>query len=59
MRRPQNFVVNATEAQIVELLTDSSGRPTALGDQLEQLDTFFTVVFALEILVNAYAHWFV
>jgi hypothetical protein len=52
-------LVNATEAQIVDDLTDDAGLPTPLGDRLEQLDTFFTIVFTIEILINAYAHWFV
>ncbi len=54
----QNFAVNATEAQIVDSLANADGTSNELGDRLEQLDTFFTIVFTLELLLNAYANWF-
>ncbi len=54
----QNFVVNAAEAQIKERLWTDDGALTLLGEQLEDLDMFFTIVFTAELLVNAYAHWF-
>jgi hypothetical protein len=54
----QNFAVNAAEAQIVEALSNDDGSSTQLGDHLEKLDTFFTIVFTLELLINAYANWF-
>jgi hypothetical protein len=57
-RGAQNFAVNATEAQIVDLMADAAGGSTQLGDRLEQLDMFFTIVFTMELLVNAYANWF-
>ncbi len=42
----------------MELMADADGNATQLGNRLEQLDMFFTIVFALELLVNAYANWF-
>ncbi len=54
----QNFAVNAAEAQIVEQLVNDDGTSSPLGNQLEQLDTFFTIIFTMELIVNAYAHWF-
>jgi hypothetical protein len=54
----QNFLANAAEAQLVESLIDSDGKPTAIGATLEHIDTFFTVVFTVELVINAYAHWF-
>ena len=41
----QNFAVNAVEAQIVDLLTDTSVAATPIGSQLDQLDTSFTIIF--------------
>jgi hypothetical protein len=57
-RGAQNFAVNAAEAQIVEQLVNDDGTSSPLGNRLEQLDTFFTIIFTMELLVNAYAHWF-
>ena len=56
-RTPQNFVVNAAEAQIISSLTDSDGGETATGVLLERVDTAFTAVFTVELAVNAYGHW--
>jgi hypothetical protein len=55
---PQNFLVNAAEAQLVSSLVNSDGTPTSTGNNLEDLDTFFTIIFAVELAINAYAHWF-
>jgi hypothetical protein len=54
----QNFVVNAAEAQIIDKVADADGTLTALGEGLEHIDTFFTVIFTMELAINAYAHWF-
>lgn len=43
------------EAQIET--TDSNGNITAIGHGLELLDNFFTVAFAVELAINAFAHW--
>ncbi len=51
-------MVNAVEAQIIELLWTADGAPTLLEGQLEELDMFFTLIFTAELLINAYAHWF-
>ena len=39
-------------------LVDSDGAPTAIGETLERIDTFFTVIFTVELAINAYSHWF-
>ena len=46
-----NFVVNVVEKQI-----DPFGR--LHGDVFQALDRFFTITFAIELLLNIYAHWF-
>ena len=38
--------------------THASGSTTALGVLLDRLNLAFTVVFAAELAVNAFAHWF-
>jgi voltage-gated sodium channel len=50
--------VNAAAAQIVDQIADEDGVQTGLGDALEHVDNFFTVIFTAELAVNAYAHWF-
>jgi voltage-gated sodium channel len=52
----QNFLANAAEAQIEA--TDNEGNLTTIGRRLEALDTFFTIIFTVELAINAFAHWF-
>ena len=54
----QNFFVNAAESQITDLLTNNNGSLTVIGSDLEKLDEFFTIIFAFELAINAFAHWF-
>ena len=54
----QNFVVNVAQAQLNGQLTASDGTVNSIGQALAALDTLFTCTFAVELLVNAYAHWF-
>jgi hypothetical protein len=59
----QNFVVNAVATQYNDVLnpSDADGASLAsvrrLAGTLDSIDTFFTVLFASELLVNLYAHW--
>jgi hypothetical protein len=55
---PQNFLVNATEAQYTGELLEPDGSLSALGQMLEKADAIFTVLFAAELVVNLYANWF-
>jgi hypothetical protein len=55
--RPQNFVVNAAQAQLNGQLVRPDGSLTDAGRLLDGLDIGFTCVFALELAMNAYAHW--
>jgi hypothetical protein len=34
------------------------GSSTQLGDMMDKLNLFFTAYFAVELVVNIYAHWF-
>ncbi len=55
----QNFIVNAAEAQYLEQLNEPDGSLSALGVALERTDMFFTIAFAVELVVNLYANWFI
>jgi hypothetical protein len=52
----QNFIANIIEAQKNIYLTDNPN--SFLGRSLDYLDMFFTFIFLLELLINAYGHWF-
>ncbi len=54
----QNFFVNATESQVSDVLTNEDGSLTDIGANLERLDEFFTIIFAVELSINMFAHWF-
>ena len=53
----QNFLVNIAEAEFPSSLINSDGTTSTRGAALERADAAFTIVFALELAVNAYAHW--
>jgi hypothetical protein len=54
----QNFVCTVVESQSVTLLYNADHDKTPMGKLLDDLNLFFTVIFAAEVLVNAFAHWF-
>ena len=56
--RAKNFFVNAAESQLSGNLVDQDGSFTKTGQDLEALDTAFTVIFAVELSINAFGHWF-
>jgi hypothetical protein len=54
----QNFLVSIFEAQYGRKLVLQDGSSSQLGEMMDKLNLFFTAYFALELAVNAYAHWF-
>jgi hypothetical protein len=55
---PQNFVINAAQAQLNNSLVNPDGTPTAAAEVLARGDISLTAIFTAELLVNMYAHWF-
>jgi hypothetical protein len=53
----QNFVSNATEAQLNGTLQDFDGAPTPTALILRRMDIFFTTIFTCELVINLYAYW--
>ena len=51
----QNFIINASESQ---LGISGSGPSTPKGSALELLDKIFTAIFAFDLAVNIFAHWY-
>jgi hypothetical protein len=54
---PKNFAINAAEAQISDSLVNDDNSPSQVGRNLAILDDVFTVVFAVELAINLFAHW--
>ncbi len=54
----QNFLASVFEAQYGRKLVLQDGSSTQLGDMMDKLNLFFTAYFAVELAINAYAHWF-
>jgi hypothetical protein len=53
----QNFMASIFEAQYGRKLVLPDGNATPLGEMMDHLNLFFTVYFAVELVINAYAHW--
>ena len=51
-------MTNVVQMQLITSLTDADGAPSGAGHVLDVLDFFFTVVFALELGLSMFAHWF-
>ncbi len=51
-------MVNAAESQLSGNLLDQNENLTRTGRDLEAVDTAFTVIFTVELVLNAFAHWF-
>ena len=51
-------MVNAAESQLSGNLLDQNENLTRTGQDLEAVDTAFTVIFTVELVLNAFAHWF-
>ena len=54
----QNFMLSVAEAQLNAKLVDENGMPNSMGQNIERLDIFFASFFSVELLMNAFAHWF-
>jgi hypothetical protein len=39
-------------------MSNEDGSPSETGVRLDYVDTGFTIIFTVELLINAYAHWF-
>ncbi len=50
--------MNAAESQLSDVLAYQDGKLTDIGESLETLDQAFTIVFLVELLINASGHWF-
>jgi hypothetical protein len=46
------------EAEYTPELKNEDGTPTMLAGLLEYLNIVFTVIFTVELAINAFAHWF-
>jgi hypothetical protein len=55
--RRQNFVINAAQAQFMDVIRHEDGSPTDMGVTLDYVDTFFTVAFTVELAMNMFCHW--
>jgi hypothetical protein len=53
----QNFIANATEAQLNGTLQDLAGSQTHAAVVLMQVDYLFTAIFTCELLINLFAYW--
>jgi hypothetical protein len=54
----KNFAINAAEAQIFDSLFEEDGSASQTGRDLATLDDFFTIIFAVELSINMFSHWF-
>jgi hypothetical protein len=54
----QNFGCTVFESEFISLLSNSDGSPSPTANRLDYLNLFFTVVFTVELAVNAFAYWF-
>ena len=52
------ILTRGPRAQIADELSNAFGAATPVGRQLELLDMAFTIIFTVELLITAYAHWF-
>mmetsp|Transcript_52361 Transcript_52361/g.109235 ORF Transcript_52361/g.109235 Transcript_52361/m.109235 type:complete len:514 (-) Transcript_52361:54-1595(-) len=54
-----NFAATATDAQLGPAgLDNSDGSKNGVGLFLQDLDSAFTAIFTVELLINMFAHWF-
>jgi hypothetical protein len=54
----QNFASNVVQMQLNNNLTEEDGSLNQTGLILDSLDFFFTMIFAFELSLNIFAHWF-
>jgi hypothetical protein len=46
------------EAEFYHELTNKNGSHATIATLLDQLNLFFTIIFTVELAINAFAHWF-
>ncbi len=54
----QNFLTCIMDAQYKHIMVSESGDRNSLGVSLDNLNIFFTIIFAFELLLNIFANWF-
>jgi hypothetical protein len=54
----QNFVVSIVEAQLQGKLEQKDGSPNHTAILITEINDSFTIIFAVELLINMYANWF-
>ncbi len=54
----QNFFVSIFEAQYGRNTIKPDGTFTRLGLVIDRINTFFTIYFTVELLINIIANWF-
>ena len=54
----QNFMCTIVEAEFASELTNEDGSPSRIANLLDNLNLLFTVVFTVELAINAFANWF-
>jgi hypothetical protein len=54
----QNFAVSIMDAEYASELVLNDGNTTPFGELDRKLNVFFTIIFTLELIINAYANWF-
>jgi hypothetical protein len=52
-----NFFISAAEAQLIDVTDEGSGSRTEVGRFLDVSNTLVTLLFAVELVINLYAHW--
>ncbi len=58
LRARQNFLVSMAEAQLNLELQDAAGRPTPAAEVIDTINVAFNALFAAELALNLYSHWF-
>jgi voltage-gated sodium channel len=53
----QNFAMNVAEAQLIGQRSTDDGSMSPTWRAMDAVDTFFTVLFTAELLINLSAHW--
>jgi hypothetical protein len=54
----QNFIVSILDAEFSADMTLADGTASKIGTLTNRLNLFFTLVFTIELLINAYANWY-
>jgi hypothetical protein len=54
----QNFACTIFESEFFNLLYHEDGSQTSTADLFDTVNNIFTVIFTVELAINALAHWF-